>query len=181
MAGSWRTVYLSLGSNTGDRRRNLQRAVAALLAAGLRRLRCSSLYETQPVGGPPQRFFLNAVVEAQTCLMPLSLLQHLKGIERALGRRPECHWGPRPMDIDILFYGRLRIRHPQLRIPHPELPRRSFVLLGLHELTPFWRDPATSRSIRELLGRASGLGLVRRVEGPEWCSGGLDIANKKRI
>jgi 2-amino-4-hydroxy-6-hydroxymethyldihydropteridine diphosphokinase len=171
MAELWRTVYLSLGSNAGDRRKNLQRAVAALVAAGLRHLRCSSLYETQPLGGPPQRFFLNAVVEARSSWMPLSLLQHLKAIERALGRRPGRRWGPRPIDIDILFYGGLRIRHPQLQIPHPELYHRRFVLVGLHELAPHWRDPATHRSIRELQGWAAGPGLVRRVEGPEWCRG----------
>lgn len=160
-----RTVYLSLGSNLGDRQSNLRRALEKLAAAGLHLQRCSSLYETEPVGFPYQRFFLNCVAELQTTLMPLELLRTTQRIERELGRRPTFRWGPRPIDIDILFYGQSIIRLPELHVPHPRLYARRFVLLPLHELAPELLDPLTGHSIAHLLASTPDRSLVRRWGG----------------
>ena len=110
-------VYLSLGSNLGDRAANLERAISALPEAGVRVLRRSSLYETEPVDFLAQPWFLNCVVEAETSLTPRQLLHVLQGIERSLGSTKLVARGPRIIDIDILFYGASVIRTEEMEIP----------------------------------------------------------------
>ena len=144
-------IYLSLGSNRGDRALNLQRAIEALEGAGVRVQRASSLYKTEPVDFGPQEWFLNCAVEAQTYLMPRQLLRALKSVERALGRRPGVHKGPRPIDIDILLYENVVVRTTELTIPHERLAQRRFVLVPLRELAPTARDPVSKRTVAELL------------------------------
>jgi 2-amino-4-hydroxy-6-hydroxymethyldihydropteridine diphosphokinase len=130
-------VYLGLGSNLGDRRQNLERAVAALdETPGVRVTRVSSFHSTRPFGVEDQPEFLNAVVEATTELDPPGLLAAVKAIEKNLGREPTYRWGPRLIDIDILLYDRLRWESPELTIPHPGLLERSFVTDPLAELAP---------------------------------------------
>jgi 2-amino-4-hydroxy-6-hydroxymethyldihydropteridine diphosphokinase len=130
-------VYLGLGSNLGDRRRNLETAVAFLKGtAGIHVSRVSSLFNTEPFGVEDQPEFLNAAVEVETELDPPSLLQVVKEIEREMGRVPTYRWGPRVIDIDILLYDRLRWKTPELVIPHPGILERSFVMEPLAELAP---------------------------------------------
>ncbi|MBI4492715.1 MAG: 2-amino-4-hydroxy-6-hydroxymethyldihydropteridine diphosphokinase [Chloroflexi bacterium] len=143
MSQAWERAYLGLGSNLGDRAANLAAAVERLVATpGLRVLRCSSLYETEPVGYLDQPWFLNAVVEVETSLEPAALLQRARAIEAELGRQPGPRWGPRPIDVDILLYGQRTVLTPALQVPHPELWNRLFVLLPLAELQPQLTTPA---------------------------------------
>jgi 2-amino-4-hydroxy-6-hydroxymethyldihydropteridine diphosphokinase len=161
-----RLVYIALGSNIGDRAAMLARGIEALNAAGIRVLRQSSLYASEPVDAPPQAWFLNAVVEAETNLMPRQLLRTLMGIERALGRRRTIARGPRTLDLDILFYGSSVIRAPDLEVPHPRMERRRFVLVPLAELAPGLRHPVSHKAVSELLAETPDTGLVRRWSAP---------------
>jgi 2-amino-4-hydroxy-6-hydroxymethyldihydropteridine diphosphokinase len=147
-------VYLSLGSNIGDREAHLRTAVDALEAAGVHALRVSPVYETEPVDYLDQEWFLNLVVEAETGLTPMQLLDLIGRIESELGRVREVPKGPRTIDIDILFYGRDVIRSERLEIPHPRVAERRFVLAPLADLAPDLRHPVTGRTVREMLGNA---------------------------
>ena len=149
MAG--KIVYIALGSNMGDRAGMLERAIAAMNSAGISVVRQSSLYVTEPVGAPGQGWFLNAVVEAETSLLPLQLLHALLKIERELGRRRLTPHGPRAIDLDILFYGSSVIRSRELEVPHPRLTERRFVLIPLAQLAPDFRHPVLHKSINQLL------------------------------
>ena len=132
-------IYLGLGSNLGDRLANLSRAVDALEERGVHLKRSSRVYETEPVGGPVQPPYLNAVVEVVTDLEPLELLGAALDSELELGRVRSERWGPRIIDIDLLTYGDREIDEPQLRVPHPRMHDRAFVLVPLLELDA---DPA---------------------------------------
>src|SRR5579864_3448881 len=129
-----KTVYLSIGSNVGDRETHLTRALERLAENDLRVVRTSGVYETEPRDLPDQPWFLNQVVEAETELFPIQLLGRLQKIERALGRLPTKPKGPRAIDLDILLYGDAIISVPGLDIPHPRLGDRRFVLEPLAEL-----------------------------------------------
>ncbi len=129
------TVVIALGSNLGDRVGNLRRACSQLGAAGVAITARSSIWETAPVPAD-QPAFLNAVVVAETALRARELLVAAKAIELRLGRRPSRHWGPRPIDIDILFYGDTGIDSDDLVVPHPRIAERSFVLAPLAEAWP---------------------------------------------
>lgn len=130
-------AFLSLGSNLGDRRGALDRALDRLKEGGALQVRNqSSFYETAPVGRTAQSWFYNLVVEVETDLGPHDLLAHCQGVERALGRRRVERWGPRTVDIDLLLYNDLIVDTPALVIPHPELTRRRFVLEPLLEIAP---------------------------------------------
>jgi len=147
-------VYLSLGSNLGDRAANLDHAIAALAGAQLRVLRRSFIYETEPVDVVDQPWFLNLVVEAESPLAPLApltLLRELQAIERRMGRERTTPRGPRVIDLDILLYGAHVIASPELEIPHPRMASRRFVLVPLAELAPKLRHPSRGATILELL------------------------------
>jgi 2-amino-4-hydroxy-6-hydroxymethyldihydropteridine diphosphokinase len=156
-----RLVYIALGSNVGDRATMFARAVTEMNRAGVRVLRQSSLYETEPVGGPPQPWFLNAVVEAQTELAPERVLQTLQQIERVMGRQRSIACGPRTLDLDILLDGDSVIRDDELEIPHPRMAQRRFVLAPLVELAPALVHPLLHKTVAELLAELSGGGQVR--------------------
>ena len=129
------TIYLSLGSNLGDRAANLRAAIDALAPfAHVKKI--SSFYETEPVDYLNQPWFLNCVVEAETSLGPLELLHALRKIESHLGSKKEFAKGPRLLDMDILFYGDETISLPELQIPHPRMLQRNFVLAPLAEIAP---------------------------------------------
>lgn len=160
------TGYLGLGANLGDRRANLQAGLDALPVSGLRLLRVSPVYETEPVDVRDQPWFLNLVAEIRTALPPRELLARTQWIEQRAGRRRTIPKGPRTLDIDILFYGRLIIDEPGLAIPHPRLPDRRFVLAPLADLAPGFRDPRSGRTVRELLAAAPPGQEVRRLEDP---------------
>lgn len=131
------TVYLGLGSNLGDRKANLNEAVRRLSETpGVRVLRVSKYIRSAPWGVTDQPEFLNGAVAIETSLPPKRLLAVVKGIERAMGRRPGPRWGPRLIDIDLLAYDRLRLRTPELTLPHPGVRVRSFVREPLREIAP---------------------------------------------
>jgi len=156
-----KTIYLSLGSNIGDRERRLESAIQRL-AADVRVLRVSPIYETEPVDYTGQRWFLNLVVEAGTDLFPLQLLARTQKIERSLGRVRTVPKGPRTIDIDILFHGNTVMRTATLEIPHPRIAQRRFVLAPLADLAPGWRHPVSRRTVAELL-EAAPPQTVRRL------------------
>ncbi len=129
------TVYLGIGSNLGNRRRNINKAIAKLKhIAGVKITKTSKIIETLPQGGPPQNKFLNGVIEIKTSLMPFKLLSQLKKIEKELGRVKGVVNGPRVIDLDILTFGKMRINTPRLKIPHPRMHEREFVVNPLKEL-----------------------------------------------
>jgi 2-amino-4-hydroxy-6-hydroxymethyldihydropteridine diphosphokinase len=137
------TAYVGIGSNVGDRQSFCRRAVDDLAESeGISVTRTSSLYETSPIGGPPQRSFINMVVEVQTAIEPRALLDLCKGIETRLGREPSAiRWGPRVIDLDVLTYDEEKINEPDLEIPHPRITSRRFVLVPLLEINPDAADP----------------------------------------
>lgn len=149
MANEPVTVYLGLGSNMGDRQKNLDTALE-LLAQRMKLGKISSIYDTEPVGVPPQSRFLNLVCRASTRLEPVALLKLAKGIEARLGRSGKSD-APRPIDIDILLYGEEVINTPELVIPHPRMTERAFVLIPLVEMAPNLVHPLLKKTIRELL------------------------------
>jgi len=131
------TVYLSLGSNLGDRRANLERALQRLRELpGMRISKVSSVYRTAPIGIQEQPDFMNLAVEAHTTASPQELLRSAKDIERRLGRTGGEHWGPRIIDIDILLYNAYNINDGDLVIPHPRLHERAFVMVPLADIAP---------------------------------------------
>ena len=147
-------VYLSLGSNVGDRLAHLQAAIERLASDRLRILRQSPVYETEPLEFAAQGWFLNLVVEAETDLFPVQLLHWTGAIERKLGRRRTIPSGPRIIDIDILLYANSRVRRADLEIPHPKMAERRFVLAPLADLAPGLRHPITGRTVAQMLEAA---------------------------
>lgn len=166
-------VYLSLGSNLGERRANLIEAVERMEGAGIRVVRASPLYETAPRDFLDQPGFLNAVVEVETALQPPELLAALLGIETAMGRVRGVDKGPRVIDLDILVYGGRVIDDTGLRIPHPRMAERRFVLEPLTALSPSLRAPGCQRTIEEMLRSVTGQD-VQWAAGPEWLNGDSD-------
>lgn len=130
------TVYLAYGSNMGHRRQNIDDAVKLLNKNGIHVTTVSKPIETKPIGGIPQANFLNGVMAAETRLTPEQLLSQIKMIEQKMGRVKGLKNGPRPIDIDILLYGNLKIKTGKLEIPHPEITQRSFVRNPLKEIAP---------------------------------------------
>lgn len=137
------TAYVGIGSNVGDRTEFARRAVQELEATDqIAVQKTSSLYETSPIGGPPQRSFVNAVVQIETGLSARELLEAVKGIEAKLGRDASgIRWGPRVVDLDILTFGDEKLNEPDLEIPHPRIAQRRFVLVPLLEIDPEVADP----------------------------------------
>jgi len=143
-------VYLSLGSNLGDRQVNLRNAIGRLLELG-DVLEVSSLYDTEPVEFTDQPWFLNCAVSVRTELIPREFLEGILSIERAMGRERTQPKGPRLIDIDILLFGAAHINTPQLTIPHPAMAERRFVLEPLAEIAPDVKVPLQKKTARELL------------------------------
>lgn len=154
------TVYLSLGSNLGNRASNIYGALRRL-ATNIQLAEISTLYETEPVGLADQPWFLNLVCRAQTNLSPEALLTLAKTTEQDMGREKTVRFGPRAIDIDILMYDNLVLSTPQLEIPHPRLHERGFVLIPLGEVAPHLIHPVLLKSVSELRERANTLEEVR--------------------
>jgi len=156
-------LYLSLGSNLNERYANLRRAIA-LLREHMTVTTISPVYATEPWGDRDQPPFLNICVAASTPLAPHDVLHLIKSIEHEMGRRPTHRWGPRLIDIDIIFYDNLVLRDEELTIPHPRLAERAFVLAPLADLIPDFRHPQTGETVQELLDRIGAAGVERLFE-----------------
>jgi dihydroneopterin aldolase/2-amino-4-hydroxy-6-hydroxymethyldihydropteridine diphosphokinase len=148
----WHRVYLGLGSNVGERRKTLENAVMALNACpDFRVKQVSSFRRTEPYGGVEQEDFLNGALIGETLLEPEELLDMLQGMERETGRKKGIHWGPRTLDLDILFYDDMIYDSKRLTIPHYDIHNRLFVLEPLAEMEPYLRHPLKKRTMAELL------------------------------
>ncbi len=153
------TIYLALGTNLGDRLANLRAALDAL-ALSIRVTEHSRVYETPAWGYEDQPSFLNMVVRAETELAPPALLARLKKLELDLGRTPTFHWGPRLIDIDILYYDSLLLDTAELTIPHPRLQERAFVLVPLADLAPDLVHPRLGKTTVQLLDSLDTSGIT---------------------
>jgi len=155
-------VFIGIGSNDGDRLENISQAAWQLGSVpGIRVSQMATIYDTEPVGGPPQPEFLNTVVELETTLSPQQLLDTVKGVERKMGRLPSGpRWGPRVIDLDILLYDECVLKEPNLIIPHPRMHERRFVLEPLAQLVPEFRHPLLGHTMAELLARLTDQSLV---------------------
>lgn len=158
------TVYLSLGSNLGDREKNLRTAIAALADAKVRAIRVSSFYETEPVDLREQPWFLNCAVQAETELLPLELLRALRAIESQMGSKKLVTKGPRLIDLDILLCGDEIIDTPELQVPHPRMLMRKFVLVPLAEIEPNFKHASWKGTVSQLLKDLTDPSVVRKFE-----------------
>jgi 2-amino-4-hydroxy-6-hydroxymethyldihydropteridine diphosphokinase len=165
-------VYLSMGSNLGDRAKNLHAAIAAMRNAGITVTRISSTYETEPVDYLDQPWFLNMAVEAETELVPRALLQTLRAIEAKMGSKKRIAKGPRLIDVDILLYANEVIDTAELQIPHSRMHLRRFVLEPLAEIAPNVRHPISGLRVSEMLDQTSDKSAVRKFDDGS-CSGGF--------
>ena len=156
-------VFIGIGSNEGDRLEHISCGAQTLGALSqVQLVQMATIRETAPVGGPPQAAYLNTVVELSTTLAPGDLLRALKQIEVEAGRRPsDVRWGPRPLDLDLLFYEDRVIHEAGLEVPHPRLHERRFVLEPLAELAPDLVHPVLKRTVQDLLANALNSSIVQ--------------------
>lgn len=157
-------IFIGLGSNLGDRAKYLRRALSELENLPQTTVKkYSSVYETEPVGVKGQPKFLNMVAELDSILRPDDLVHELKEIEYRVGRTFREHWGPREIDLDLLYYGGEMLNETALQVPHPEISNRRFVLLPLKEIAAEFQDPLRHLSVEELLQRCSDTSAVRKT------------------
>jgi 2-amino-4-hydroxy-6-hydroxymethyldihydropteridine diphosphokinase len=146
-------AYIGIGTNIGNRRKNLEEALSRLKSEEVKVVSCSSFYETHPVGGPPQGNYLNGAIEIETSLSPGECLKVLKRVEKEMGRVPSGRNHPRIIDLDILLYDDMAISEKGIEIPHPRMHERSFVLRGLVQIAPGAVHPVLGKTVEELLTR----------------------------
>jgi len=157
-------IFVGLGSNLGDRAKYLLRALSELENLHQTTVKkISSIYETEPVGVRRQPKFLNMVAELDSMLRPDDLMRELKKIEHRIGRTHAEHWGPREIDLDLLYYGSEMLNETELHVPHPEISNRRFVLVPLKEIAADFQDPLRHLNIEELLQRCSDTSSVRKT------------------
>ncbi|MDI3299000.1 MAG: 2-amino-4-hydroxy-6-hydroxymethyldihydropteridine diphosphokinase [Bacillota bacterium] len=174
-SGGWRRGFLGLGANLGDREAQLRAALDLLAGDDLRIEGVAGLWETEPVGLREQPWFLNTVAEVATRLEPEALLRRALAVERALGRVRTVRWGPRTIDVDLLWLEGVVRSGAELTLPHPRMAERAFVLAPLAELAPGLRLPGgrTAREGAEALRAAPGAPVVRRLRPPGWYPGNV--------
>jgi 2-amino-4-hydroxy-6-hydroxymethyldihydropteridine diphosphokinase len=145
------TAYIAFGSNMGNRKETILAAMEKMREKGMNFLKISTFYETKPYGVTEQDDFMNCVAQIETELNPMSLLDTLLSIERSLGRTREKRWGPRTIDLDIIFYDKKIVNFADLIIPHPDMQNRLFVLEPLSEIAPDYVHPSLHKSVNEML------------------------------
>ncbi len=156
-------AYIGIGSNLGDKVYYCEKAISEILKIDRHKLLAkSSFFKTEPIGYTSQDWFVNGVIEIETDLEPSGLLQTLKAIEEQLGRRKTFRWGPRAIDLDILFFDDLHIQTEELTVPHPHIQDRKFVLIPLAEINRKFIHPLLKKTIQELL---DNLKEDQKVEG----------------
>nr|WP_211250164.1 2-amino-4-hydroxy-6-hydroxymethyldihydropteridine diphosphokinase [Mesoaciditoga lauensis] len=153
------TAYIAFGSNMGNRKEMILSAMEKMKENGMNFLKISTFYETKPYGVTDQNDFMNCVAEIETELTPMSLLDDLLNIEKSLGRVREKRWGPRTIDLDIIFYDKKIVNFANLIIPHPDLQNRLFVLEPLFEIAPKYVHPLTHKSVEEMLKELRGVSV----------------------
>lgn len=148
----WKKAYIGIGSNMGEKEKYLQDAIKKIRShKKIRRVRCSEFITTAPYGGVEQDDFLNGAVELETLLMPEQLLAFLQELEKEAGRERLIHWGPRTLDLDILFFQDFVSDALELTVPHPDMENRRFVLEPLSRLCPYYIHPVTGKSVKQML------------------------------
>jgi 2-amino-4-hydroxy-6-hydroxymethyldihydropteridine diphosphokinase len=156
-------VFLSLGSNVGDREKNLRTAIAALPELGVKIKNVSSIYETEPVDLLEQPWFLNCVVGGETTVPPVELLKKLRELEKRMGSKKLVARGPRLIDLDILVYGQQTIDSQELQVPHPRMHLRRFVLAPLAEIAPGLKHPSWRGTASQLLAALDDKSTVKKL------------------
>lgn len=148
----WKKAYLGIGSNMGDKKGYLEKAVRQITGhAKIRKARCAEMIVTPPYGGVEQDDFLNSAIGFETLLTPYELLGFLQELEADAGRERMVHWGPRTLDLDILFYQDFVSDDPALTVPHPDMENRLFVLEPLSQLCPYYFNPVTGKCVKQML------------------------------
>ncbi len=151
MERGWKTAFLGIGSNLGERQQFLDQAIKRLKENEMiREVKCSKIIATAPYGGAALYDFLNGALELKTLLTPYELLDFLHELEAEAGRERKVHWGPRTLDLDILFYEDFISNDPVLTVPHPDMVNRRFVLEPLDELCPWYYNPVTGKTVRQM-------------------------------
>lgn len=156
-------VFLGIGTNLGQRRLNLQRAISGM-AAGVTITAVSPLYETPPWGMTEQPHFLNLCLAGRTSLSPPALLAFAKNLEVEMGRQPAERWGPRLIDIDLLFYDNLVIDDEHVTVPHPRLHERAFVLAPLADIAPYFVHPLRGLTVMQMAAAVDMVGVEQRPD-----------------
>jgi len=165
-------TYIGIGSNLGNSLANCRQAIQAIGAEkGNKIVACSPFYLTEPVGRKDQNWFVNAVIAVETNFSPHQLMEFLLHIEKNMGRERKERWGPRIIDLDILFYANLICQEDDLQIPHPEMVKRRFVLLPLQDIAPHLVHPQLGKTVRELLDELPPGEKVIPLLEKERCSG----------
>lgn len=159
--------FLSIGTNLGDRRKNLAHALSLLEKEGIEILKVSSLYETQPVDIPSQPWFYNQVIEIRSNVNPMAFLALIKKIESKIGRMDHSYKGPRIIDIDILMVEKTVVQTKELKIPHPRMEKRNFVLFPFVEISPDTIHPILNEKIIDLLNKSNDHSIVKQVKVSE--------------
>jgi len=165
-------TYIGIGSNLGDSLANCRQAMQAIEAEkGNKIVACSPFYLTEPVGRKDQNWFVNAVIAVETNFSPRQLMEFLRHIEKSMGRERKERWGPRIIDLDILFYANLICQEDDLQIPHPEMVKRRFVLQPLQDIAPHLVHPQLGKTVREILNDLPPGEKVISLLEKERCSG----------
>ncbi len=144
-------VFIAIGTNLGDKEENIRQSIKKMEQNNIHIIKKSNVYKTMPYGYKNQPVFLNCVVQAETMLSPEELLYTLLSIEKQMGRKRKIHWGPRIIDLDIIFYDNLIINSSNLKIPHPDMQNREFVLKPLCDIAPNFVHPVLHKTMKELL------------------------------
>jgi len=157
-------VAISMGSNLGNRLSSLRKAVLLIKNEVANIIKTSDVFETPPFGITNQPRFLNACILIETDMPPLNLLEKLKKIEEQMGRIQRFKWGPREIDLDIVFYDEEVVNEPTLKIPHPHMHERPFVLIPLNQISPKWIHPTLKKTVEQMTSESQDSGILRITE-----------------